>query len=800
MKAVIMAGGKGTRLLPLTSHTPKPMVPLLNRPCMEYIIDLLVAHGITEIAVTVQYLPEVIKSYFGDGSDFGVSLTYFEETTPLGTAGSIKNCGDFLDERFIVISGDALTDFDLSEVIAYHERKQALATLLLTKVDDPLEFGMVMTEEDGKINRFLEKPSWSEVFSDTVNTGIYILEPEILSYIPQEREFDFSKDVFPQLLQAKQPMYGVVANGYWSDIGSLEVYRKTQFDMLDSKVQVKIKAQEIAPRIYLEQGVRIDTSVRIEGPAYIGEKTYLQMGASIGAYSVIGTNGLLSGGAKLSQTILWENVYIANRAELTGTTIGRNVSVYESAVVSDGTLIGDQCRIGAKAHVRPRVKIWPQKDIEQGATVTTSLIYGNKLTKCLFGHRGIKGVANLDITPEFVSRLASAYAYLLKQGSKIAVSACSHPFSQLLKHSLLTSLCSSGVDTIDFGVAITPVTRYGVKSFNCHGGIHLSMQEKANEKIMLIEFFDHNGIPVSRDFQKRINTAYWQETYARSLTDQLGNLQIEHGVEVAYLQALSHEIDTDVIRRRRIKVLVDSEQRYLVTFLTPFLASIGVDVTFRTIQEGVLNHQADLGFQLDKNGEHFYLFTETGERLATEKLLALQLIACFQHKSISRIGLPVSAPEEVEHIARISNVEIVRTKVSPRAMMEVAIDAKFQPFFDAIYSLVKILEWMAKEEKCLSQLVEPLPACYMERKTVSCPLHFKGKVMRRMMEDVKGEQVELVDGIKVYEKEGWVLILPDSEEAEVAIISQGTSQQNASLLATSFAKRIYEYQQMQENR
>ncbi|MGD8190066.1 sugar phosphate nucleotidyltransferase [Brevibacillus ginsengisoli] len=795
MKAVIMAGGKGTRLLPMTSKTPKPMVPLLNRPCMEYIIDLLKKHGITDIAVTVQYLPEVMKSYFGDGSSFGVSMTYFEETVPLGTAGSIKNCEEFLDDRFIVISGDALTDINLTEAIDYHLEKEALATLVLTHVENPLEFGMVMTDDDGRIVRFLEKPTWSEVFTDTVNTGIYILEPRVLAYIPKDQEFDFSKDLFPQLLAQNNPLYGMASNGYWSDIGSMEIYRQAQFDMLDGHVNVSIKAQEIAPRIYLEPGVRIDSSVRIEGPAYIGEKSYLQVGSSVGAYSVVGSNALISSGAKLTQTILWENVYVAKQTEVTGATICRNSSIYESASVRDGAVIGDHCRIGAKSVINPNVKIWPHKEVEEGATVNSSMIYGSKFTKNLFGNRGIKGVANVELTPEFVSRLAAAYAYLIKPGSRIAVSACPHPFAQLLKHSLMTSLCSAGIDTVDFGVTNTPVTRYGIRSFACHGGIHLMMKEQGDEKMMLMEFYDHQGLPISRDYQKRINNAYWQETYARSLTDQLGNLSIEHGVEQAYLQAILGDLDADSIRRHRMKVMVEGDQRYVPAFLTPFLNQIGVEVIYRPIQEGVVKHQADLGIQLERSGEQFYLFSETGERILPEKLLALQLLACFQKKSTVRIGLPVSAPLELEHIARIANVEIVRTKVTPRAMMEVSSEARFQPLFDAIYSLVKIIELMAVQEKKLSQLIAPLPSCFMERKTVFCPLASKGKVMRKMMEEMKGEQLELVDGIKVYDPSGWVLILPDADEAEVAIISQGNSQQQASSLVSSYAKRVYEFQQ-----
>lgn len=248
MKAVIMAGGQGTRLRPLTNRMPKPMVPLLDRPCMEYIIDLLKKHGITEIAVTLQYLPQVIQQHFGDGSSSGVRLHYFEETAPLGTAGSVKNASDFLDETFLVISGDALTDFDLTSAIQHHREYKALATMVLTQVDDPTRFGVVTTDEQGRVTRFQEKPSWDEVFSNTVNTGIYILEPQILGFFESDVVYDFGKQLFPDLLEQGIPLYGYVGQGYWSDIGTPEQYRETQIDMIYGRVDVDIHARTVVAK------------------------------------------------------------------------------------------------------------------------------------------------------------------------------------------------------------------------------------------------------------------------------------------------------------------------------------------------------------------------------------------------------------------------------------------------------------------------------------------------------------------------------------------------------------------------
>ena len=261
MKAVIMAGGEGTRLRPQTSNLPKPMLPLVGRPMMEHIVSLLRRHGITDIVVTVAFLPNAIRSYFGDGSELGVSMVYATEESPLGTAGSVRNAREQLTERFLVISGDVLTDIDLTSVIEFHEKNEALATIALCAVENPLEFGIVITREDGTIERFLEKPGWGQVFSDTINTGIYVLEPEIFDRIPEGRSVDFSGEVFPAVLEAGEPLYGYVADGYWEDVGTTAAYLKAHEDILDGKVEVDVAGFELRPGVWIGKGSSIDPSV-----------------------------------------------------------------------------------------------------------------------------------------------------------------------------------------------------------------------------------------------------------------------------------------------------------------------------------------------------------------------------------------------------------------------------------------------------------------------------------------------------------------------------------------------------------
>ena len=257
MKAVILAGGEGTRLRPLTSNQPKPMMPIANAPMMEHIVRLLAEHGFDDIVVTVAFLANHIRNYFGDGSDFGVRMRYATEESPLGTAGSVRNAMEELDETFLVVAGDALTDIDFGEVMKAHKASEAFGSIALKRVENPVEFGIVITREDGTIERFLEKPTWGEVFSDTINTNIYVLEPEIFDFIPENEVVDFSSDVFPAVLDRGLKLVGHVVEGYWEDVGTLEAYRRAHDDILDGRVHLEIPGFEVRDGVWLGEGADV---------------------------------------------------------------------------------------------------------------------------------------------------------------------------------------------------------------------------------------------------------------------------------------------------------------------------------------------------------------------------------------------------------------------------------------------------------------------------------------------------------------------------------------------------------------
>ena len=267
----------------------------------------------------MQFLASLVKNYFGDGEELGMELTYANEEKPLGTAGSVKNAEEALkDDAFLVISGDALTDFDLTELINFHKEKGALVTVCLTRVPNPLEFGITIVDEEGKVERFLEKPTWGQVFSDTVNTGIYVMEPEVFDYVEADVSVDWSGDVFPQLMKEGKPIYGYIAEGYWEDVGTHESYVKAQADVLEGKVDVEIDGFEISPGVWVAEGAEVHPDAVLRGPLYIGDYAKVEAGAEIREHTVIGSNVVVKSGAFLHKAVVHDNVYIGQQSNLRG--------------------------------------------------------------------------------------------------------------------------------------------------------------------------------------------------------------------------------------------------------------------------------------------------------------------------------------------------------------------------------------------------------------------------------------------------------------------------------------------------
>src|SRR5436309_2831245 len=553
MKAVVMAGGEGTRLRPLTSNQPKPMVPIVGKPCMEHILELLRTHGFEDVIVTVAFLPQAIRSYFGNGDSLGLSIEYSVEESPLGTAGSVRLASGKLDEPFLVISGDALCDVDLSALMRIHREREAAVTIGLKSVDNPLEFGIVVTDEDGRIERFLEKPSWGQVFSDTINTGIYVLEPEVLRHIPDDRPHDFSKELFPLLLEMGRPLYGHIFDGYWQDIGNLDQFRQANFDALDERVRLNIGGIRIRGNIWLGDGVDLDDLEQIEGPAYLGNYCRVAPDASVGPYSVLSTSVTVRERARTSRSIIDASTYIGRSTVVEGAIVGRACDLRSHVRVHDGAAIGDEVSIGSESVIMPGVRIYPYKEVETGSQLFESLIWESRGTTRIFRQQGVSGLVNVDLTPDVAVRLAAALGTALKRGERVVASRDGTPACRMIKRAMISGLSSTGVDVADLRVIPAAVGRHLVKAESFAAGFHVGLSP-SDPEVVRIQFFEAPGIEMSSSMQKEVEKHFTRGEIRRVAAADVGTISYPARVREGYASDLLDTLDVEAIRARRFRL------------------------------------------------------------------------------------------------------------------------------------------------------------------------------------------------------------------------------------------------------
>ncbi len=577
MKAVIMAGGEGTRLRPLTSNQPKPLMPLVNRPMMEHVVHLLKEHGFDDVVVTLAFLPQTIRTYFGDGSAFGVRMVYATEETPLGTAGSVRNARAELGDAFLVISGDVLTDFDLSALVAFHKEKGAIATIALKSMENPLEFGIVITREDGSIERFLEKPTWGQVFSDTVNTGIYVLEPEVFDYIPEGESVDFSSDVFPRLLADGQPLFGYVAEGYWEDVGTLEAYHKAHQDVLDGKVAMDIPGFRMAKGVWLGEGAEVDPDASIEGPAVIGDYCRVEAGASIREYTVLGANVMVRSDAFLERAVVHDNAYLSQGVRLRGSVVGRSCDLRAHARCEEGVVLGDNCFVGEHAVINAGVKVYPFKTVEPNAIINSSIVWESRGTRSLFGHNGMSGLANVDMTPELAVRVAMAYGTTMKKGSTVTTSRDSSRAARALKRAVMAGLNSAGINVDDLEMATVPVSRFQVRIQRSQGGITVRLTP-GDPQSVTIRFFTADGTDIDAGAQRKIERIFFRQDFRRAFAADIGDIGYPPRALEYYSAALMETVDGDVIRSAGYQLVMDYAFGPTSLVMANVFSKLGADV------------------------------------------------------------------------------------------------------------------------------------------------------------------------------------------------------------------------------
>ncbi len=698
-------------------------------------------------------------------------------------------------------------------------------TIGLKSVDNPLEFGIVVTDEEARVERFLEKPSWGQVFSDTINTGIYVLEPEVLKHVPTDRPYDFSKELFPLLLEMGRPIYGCVLDGYWQDIGNLDQFRQANFDALDERVQLSIPGIRIRGNVWLGEGVDLHDLETLEGPVYIGNYCRIAADASVGPYSVLSTSVTLRERARVSRSIVDASTYLGRSVVVEGAVLGRSCDLRSHVRIHEGVAIGDEVTIGAESIVMPGVRIYPFKEVESGSHLFESLIWESRGTARIFGKNGVAGLVNVDLTPDVAVRLATAFGTALKRGARVVASREGVPACRMIKRAMISGISSTGVDVADLRVIPAAVARHLLRSEGYSAGFHVGLSPNDPEQVR-IQFFEQPGIEMTQAMQKEVEKHFTRGELRRVAAGEVGTISYPARVRETYASDLLATLDVNAVRARGFRLVVDYGFSAASYVLPLVLGPLGVEVvaahafpsesdaaTGGGLAASVAQAQrlvpavgAVLGAVFDRAGERLYLVDELAQPVPVEQALLLYVRLLAAAGRQGKLAFPVTVTSQVDRLVEGSPLEIVRTPASLQELTRVAAEQEgvlfggavsggyvfpaFLPGYDAIASLANLLELLAIVNRPLSELVGELPSPTLVQRELPCAWAAKGLVMRVLNERLADHHLDLTDGIKVFNERGWTQVLPDPDEPLLHLYAEGESGEASEELASGLAELV----------
>ena len=743
LQAMIMAGGEGERLRPLTSHTPKPLVPLLGKPVMGYAIELLKKHGVNEIGVSLWYLPDKIRKAFGKGEKEGVHLKYFEEKTALGTAGSVKMAKKHLKDTFFVLSGDGLSNCDLTSALQFHKEKQALATLILKRVDIPLPYGCVLKDKEDRVTRFIEKPGWSRVFSDLVNTGIYILEPDIFDYIPDEGMPDFGKDVFPALLSGGLPVYGFETEDYWCDVGDQRAYLQAQMDLMEGKTGLEHPSG-------IAETAQADSGAMIEGACVIGENVRIGAGAKI-LSSVIGDGCVIGPGAVIEKSCLWNNVIVQEKARVTGSVICSSAAVRAGTEVTDGCAMGERASAGPNAFLRPGVKIWPHLKVCPGAVARENVISGD-----FCAPQWTEAGADCD-SPESVCAICAAFVKVTGAKRVIVGSDQNHSMRMLA----CGALSAQGAKVIDIGIATLPMLRTLCNTLQTEGGVFCEGQS--------IQLFQKGGMLLNSRQITALNGCVLRRDTPPAFGEQT-EIKRFLGAEEVYL--------SNIVPRSNGKALLSPVRVICERSGMERLAKEGLErLGARNVQLGMPREgeeeSLETRFLLSKRGDDLSVMAGNDTLSREERtLLCLQL---FGNSTGTLYDLPM-VPRAAGNLFPLQAEDDSEICSRQRILMR-----------DGLAMLFLIAS--ALKQGPISLLIQGLPRCHAQSVDIDCALGDKGKILRTLCDQIDLPHT-MEEGLLIHHDKGYAAIVPDNHRGVVHISSESGDMEFARELCDFYENKI----------
>ncbi|WP_338777135.1 sugar phosphate nucleotidyltransferase [Metabacillus sp. FJAT-52054] len=734
MKAVILAGGMGTRLQPLTSRLPKPMVPLLNKPVLEYVVEYLQQYGVTDVLMALCWKSSVIEQHFGDGEEFGVNITYLKEKTPLGTAGCLQLGEHLLNEAFLVVSGDTISNFDLHAAIQSHKSSDCIGTVFGVSKSQTGEYGSMITHSSGRILNFMEKPYRTEVYSEYINAGMYIFEPDVFHYISSDEPQDICKDILPLLLERGIHMFK--AKGYWSDIGSHSEYKAAQFDLLDGIVDLSPKCllnTDSKNKICIGEGAVIEKGTVLEGPVLIGKGTIIEKGCKIGPYTAIGEGSHIAAGSRIEGSICWSHQQIHSCTHVIGSVLGSFCEIKAFSVLNNGSVLGENVVMEGENVVKEHVRVWPATRVAKGTHLEDTFSAKYFPEKEVFCSKG-----RIDFSMEEggtikAVKLAQAFSAACGKTGVIAASDGS-ALSALVTNLFTDSLRSFGCPIYLEEDPVPPsALRYGCYKFHRMGAYAFSTGQ-----VCSILLFDGAGQVLPAEMEKSIESHYSKATLVSSkitgtktrisgLAKEQDHSLRSEGIGESSNSGPSYGLEMDSLSYRFYRDLM--EESFIVK-LEPADFSKGPALIFR------LNEREQT---LELKGAH-------GDLPITPSIIS----EIFNH----RFKLP-----EVETPIQL------------------------------LASLLKEIEEdsLHKEKLCLYSKA----AC----QHVSCRSGHESRVLSRLISDEEFDRIRLSEGINIHHGEGnWTRIASLKNESVLSIITMDQRPEEALKTNEVYSKKIKHFQ------
>ncbi|MEM4312047.1 MAG: sugar phosphate nucleotidyltransferase [Nitrososphaerales archaeon] len=822
LSCVIMAGGEGSRLRPLTANRPKPMIPIVNTPILEYTVKLLKGFNFKNLIFTLHYLPRFVMDYFDDGSKWGVKINHSLEDKPLGTAGGVKAvCEAHSLDRMLVWSGDVLASADVNELIKDHQKSGSAVTMVVTKVEDPSEFGVVVYDDNYRVVKFQEKPSKYEALSNTINCGIYLLEKEALDLIPSNREFDFSKDLFPLLLKKDIPISVWLLKGFWSDIGTHAQYHKTNMDLLNNRVlEFQPEGKRILEGVVVRDDVDIRENVELIPPVYIGHRTRIGRNSKLGPNTIIGDGCTIESDVKITNSILWNNTWVGNSVNIEEAIIGEKCLIWDGTQILNGAIVGDECKIRKYSTIKPNVKIWPGKIIEPYSIVSSNLKYGIKWPNYLFLYNGIVGQVNLEITPEMATKIGGAIGSWLGYNKIVAIGRDNTLQSRIVKRAIISGLLASGVKVEDLKDLPLPAQISHLLNRSLNAGIYVSSNINQPEQVA-IRVFDYDGFDIDSKDQRKIESIFFREELHRAPLEYMGSLIYPESNLEFYLRELFKRFSY-LRGLKDIRMVIDVNEGSAYSILPSLIDFFEMDAIVLNSRSQrsplrppwsldnlikmpkILNSiDADCGIILDENCERIAIVTKDGKVYSGEKILALisyHLLRRNKKRIVTATSVSKWIVEALQELgAEVFKVsrnlgDIARRTISMDALLggdemgRIFIPSKAHTF-DGIATMLTALE--AIREETHKEVYELIKLNKLVSR-VSVPQNLRAEILSHLVREAKGHTFELLDGVKIEEEIGSLSIVLDPKEPLIELNAEAKSEDQAEKLLRNYTQSIME--------